>query len=180
MEVKELNIQPSTGTTTFNSRGDAWIEPAGFWVRLAAYLVDILFLNTLTVAMTRPLQLKIQPLLQSLQNGVRADDITSLLPLYQKSMPILLSISLIYSIASLVYFVGFNGRFGHTPGKWLLGLRIVTDTGEPITYGRAFARYGAELLSLLILGIGYLMIAMNPQKKGLHDQLAGTRVVHSR
>jgi len=81
-------------------------------------------------------------------------------------------------IMSMAYFVGFNGRFGATPGKMVLKLKIVRPDGEPISYGRAFGRYFAKMLSSLIFCIGYMMAGWDEQKRALHDRIADTRVIH--
>jgi uncharacterized RDD family membrane protein YckC len=68
------------------------------------------------------------------------------------------------------------GSEGATPGKRLLGLRVVAEDGsEPIGLSRAAVRVLGYLLSGLTLGIGFLMMAFGGS--ALHDRLAGTRVV---
>lgn len=93
-------------------------------------------------------------------------------------LPILLSVAVV-PVALLVtgaYFVHGWGVAGATPGKRLLGLAVETDAGvSPIGVSRAAARFFGYLLSGLVLGIGFLMIAVTGS--GLHDRLAGTRVV---
>jgi uncharacterized RDD family membrane protein YckC len=59
----------------------------------------------------------------------------------------------------------------------LFGLRIIQVTGEDLTFRRALARWTGQSLSLLLFGIGFLMVAFSRQKQGLHDKLAGTYVV---
>ena len=55
---------------------------------------------------------------------------------------------------------------------------IVTDLeGRRIGFGKATGRHFAKILSALILGIGFLMVAFTQRKQGLHDILAGTLVV---
>ena len=44
-----------------------------------------------------------------------------------------------------------------------------------IKYGE-LVRMGGYLISALILGIGFLMIAFSADKRGLHDRIAGTYV----
>ena len=53
---------------------------------------------------------------------------------------------------------------------------MVTLDGSPLSYGGAFRRYCAELLSVLSFGLGYLMV-LAPEKRALHDILTGTQVV---
>jgi uncharacterized RDD family membrane protein YckC/predicted nucleic acid-binding Zn ribbon protein len=83
-------------------------------------------------------------------------------------------------IIGFAYTVGFWLTQGATPGKMALGMKVTMVNGEPITGGAAVARYFGYLLDVLTLGIGYLMIAWTPQKRGLHDYLAGTVVVKKR
>jgi len=64
-----------------------------------------------------------------------------------------------------------------TLGKKILGLKVVDLNVNRISFAPATGRFFASILSGLILGIGYLMVAFNPKKQGLHDQIAGTFVV---
>jgi uncharacterized RDD family membrane protein YckC len=69
------------------------------------------------------------------------------------------------------------GKYGATPGKMALGLRIVSSSGEPVTYVKALARFFAEMVSAIICYIGYIMAAFDEQRKALHDQICDTRVI---
>jgi uncharacterized RDD family membrane protein YckC/predicted component of type VI protein secretion system len=92
--------------------------------------------------------------------------------------PILVSLTLGPVVLALgaVYYVYHWGVKGATPGKRLLGLAVVAEDGSaPIGLSRAAVRVLGYLLSGLTLGIGFLMIAFGGS--GLHDRLAGTRVV---
>jgi uncharacterized RDD family membrane protein YckC len=77
----------------------------------------------------------------------------------------------------LFYFTFFVGWCGQTPGKRLCKLKVIQKNGEPVTYGRAFLRYLAYVVSFMIAGLGFLMIAVDRKKRGLHDLIAGTLVV---
>ena len=57
------------------------------------------------------------------------------------------------------------------------GIKIVTADGGKVTYLRACARHFAEFLSAIILGIGYLMVAFDREKRALHDHICNTRVI---
>jgi uncharacterized RDD family membrane protein YckC len=56
-------------------------------------------------------------------------------------------------------------------------LKVIRPDGEPITYMRAFGRHFAEVLSALILLMGYIMAGFDDQKRTLHDRICDTRVV---
>ena len=76
--------------------------------------------------------------------------------------------------------VWFWGKFGATPGKMICGLRIVRPNGERISYARALGRYLAQLLSYVILYIGFIMAAFDSEKRALHDRVCDTRVIKTR
>ncbi len=79
---------------------------------------------------------------------------------------------------NVFYNVWFVGRFGATPGKMALGLRIVTANGKRLTYWRAFFRFLAEYLSgCPTLYVGYLMAAWDDEAQTLHDRICNTRVI---
>ena len=77
----------------------------------------------------------------------------------------------------LAYFVGFWAIWGATPGKRLLGMSIERPDGSRIGPGRAVARYFASALSLALFGVGFLMIGLREDKRGLHDLICDTVVV---
>jgi len=70
------------------------------------------------------------------------------------------------------------GLTGITLGKWATGLRIERSDGEEIGIGRALIRHFVGYpLSFLLLGIGFLLVAVTVRGRGLHDIIAGTVVV---
>lgn len=78
------------------------------------------------------------------------------------------------------YFALFEGfRDGQTPGKKWMGIRVIRDTGHPVTVGEAAARNLVRLVDFLpppyLLGI--LFVAFHPRGKRLGDLVAGTVVV---
>lgn len=77
-------------------------------------------------------------------------------------------------IAYSVYFVSQRGA---TPGKMIVGAKIVTAHGGAVSVGRAFARYFALYLGWITFGIGFIMAAFDDQKRALHDHICNTRVV---
>lgn len=65
-----------------------------------------------------------------------------------------------------------------TPGKMLFGARVVdARTGGTLSAWQAIGRYLAYIPSIVLLGMGYLMVGVDPRKQGLHDRLARTVVV---
>lgn len=84
----------------------------------------------------------------------------------------------------LVLFVGFMnfgilpGLRGQTIGKWATGLRIERTDGQGLSIGRSFLRHFVGYpLSLLTLGVGFLLSAVNSRGRALEDLVADTVVV---
>ncbi len=134
---------------------------AGFWIRLLAYLLDCILLEIVLV----PLSMLIRVMIGAPANPWEANLVASLI-----SAPI--NILLVAS-----YYTFFVGKFGATPGKMAARLRIVNPDGSPVSYGKACGRYFAQILSSLCLCIGFLMIAWDSEKRGLHDRVCATRVI---
>jgi uncharacterized RDD family membrane protein YckC len=66
---------------------------------------------------------------------------------------------------------------GQTIGKRACGIRIISADGRPVTVLQSFGRAFAKLLNVVTFGIGYLMVAFDGHKRGLHDHLASTVAV---
>jgi uncharacterized RDD family membrane protein YckC len=132
---------------------------AGFWIRLVAHLID-------TALVTGSSYLA--DLLAE-----RVFDPESLL--YQA-----VSTSVALGIA-IPYYVWAQYRFGATAGKWLCGVRVVQyPGGQPLRLAQAWRRFFGYLISYLPYGTGYLMVMFHPEKRGLHDLIAGTMSVIER
>lgn len=131
---------------------------AGFWMRVAAYLLDylillvIIFATGLTVA--------------ALKSVGESSEVT--VPGWQ-----LLNLGITW-----LYFAAFeSSSWQATPGKRALGLRVVDMHGARIGFGRATGRFFGKIPSGLILCIGYMMAGWTARKQALHDMMAGCCVV---
>jgi uncharacterized RDD family membrane protein YckC len=81
-------------------------------------------------------------------------------------------------VAPAVAVVMFWLRKQATPGKMVFALRVVdADTGNPLTVKQAVIRYAAYFVSFVPCGLGFLWVAFDPKKQGLHDRLAKTVVI---
>jgi uncharacterized RDD family membrane protein YckC len=58
------------------------------------------------------------------------------------------------SIFGLFYFIYLVRRFGGTPGKLIVGLRIRKLDGEPVGYREAFLRYFPDFVFSLLISVG--------------------------
>lgn len=134
---------------------------AGFWIRVAAVLLDTFLLFALVT----------YPLAMLFGSNV-LDDPTLSASLFRIAQG---------SLFPLVLTLWLWRVRGATPGKMLLGLKIIDlATLGPLTLGQAVGRYLGYFLSLLTLGAGFLWVAIDRRKQGFHDKLSGTVVIHTR
>ena len=86
----------------------------------------------------------------------------------------------IFAFVILYQVLFLRSRWQATPGKRLLGLHIVTLSGEPVSGWRALGRYLCYAVSSSILCIGFMMAGWTKEKRAFHDSICDTRVVHGR
>ena len=81
-------------------------------------------------------------------------------------------------VLAILNFVFLAAVWGQTLGKWATGIRIERIDGRELSFGRAVLRHFLGYpLSLLTLGIGFLIAGLNSEGRTLHDFIAGTVVV---
>jgi uncharacterized RDD family membrane protein YckC len=79
---------------------------------------------------------------------------------------------------AFLYFPLMEGSKSQaTLGKGMCALAVTDTRGCRISYGHAFGRCFAKILSAALAGIGFLIAAVTPKKRALHDFLAGTLVL---
>ena len=80
-------------------------------------------------------------------------------------------------LLGLVYAVMFTGTCGQTLGKMAMRVRVIGSTTFRVGYGTAAIRALAYAAAALPAGLGLLPAIMDPEHRGLHDRVSGTRVV---
>lgn len=145
---------------------------AGFWIRLLAKLIDGIALMVVSNILT---VLLFSDDLRRLE-GLDPNDPAAV----AEVMGTFGQLILVGMLLGLAYQWFFLAKFAATPGKLVLGLRVIRGNGAPLSHGRIVGRFFAEYLSTLILYIGYLIAAFDEEKRALHDTLCDTRVVHQR
>jgi uncharacterized RDD family membrane protein YckC len=84
-------------------------------------------------------------------------------------------------IGLLVYFIVLEGRFGFTPGKWLLGLRVLREDGTRIGYTEAIIRNIPKVVGnsvFIVIDALLMLLLFNKEKQRGFDKIARTIVVH--
>jgi uncharacterized RDD family membrane protein YckC len=82
-------------------------------------------------------------------------------------------------VGSTAYYILFTGLRGQTPGKMVVGIKVIRieDGSLPGLGVAALRETLGKFVSALALLLGYLWIAFDPKKQGWHDKMARTVVV---
>jgi uncharacterized RDD family membrane protein YckC len=75
-------------------------------------------------------------------------------------------------------FAAFWALAGQTPGMRFLSIRVTQPGARDLSFRRAVGRVFAVVVSILPLGLGYLAILRDPQRRAWADRLTGTRVIY--
>ncbi|MFL1674393.1 RDD family protein [Paenibacillus thiaminolyticus] len=152
---------------------------AGFWKRFFANLIDSIIIFILA----RLIVLIIALLITSLM--FETIFISLINTFEHRTAEILfgiLSLTIAWggslSVLWLYYAIMESSRFKGTLGKLALGIAVVDERFEKVSFGRASARYWSKCVSVVTLYIGFLMAGFTEKKQALHDKIANTYVVN--
>ena len=88
-------------------------------------------------------------------------------------------VTIIYLAWEFLYFAYSWAASGKTFGMALLGVRVISADGAAATARQAVIRTLAFPLSFLLLGLGFLGIVLQRDRRALHDLIAGTAVIYA-
>jgi len=88
-------------------------------------------------------------------------------------------VGILFTLVAAVLDLGvLAGLTGKTVGKWTTGLRLERTDGSLPGFGWAMLRHFVGYpVSMLVLGIGFLLAIVIPNGRALHDFIAGTVVI---
>jgi uncharacterized RDD family membrane protein YckC len=142
---------------------------AGFTSRAVAFTIDTLIMSSILIAIPWLLQLLID---------------TISLNLFLRELPINQVIFFFTTIVFRVIFIYAYYAFfwfftGQTPGKSLMGVRVIRKDGRRLGPLMSLFRMFGYVISALLLGAGYLWVLVDDRRQGFHDKIAGTFVVYA-
>jgi len=134
---------------------NAWasgaVHPAGFWIRLVAFVIDLVVIA----------------LVQIVLQGI------AVARLGDRALGAVGFFTLVFAVA---YPTVLHAIAGQTVGKLLTRVRVVALDGGALPLGASFLRavmFWATLV--LTLGIGQIVGGLRKDKRAFHDLLAGSR-----
>lgn len=134
---------------------------AGFWMRFWAYTVDLIIVFCINGIVLTPFKF--------INNGLEWT-------VGYWTVAGIVSVVVLY-----LYFLLMTKYYEQTLGKMIFGLKVVRKDFQPLGWndlifreivGRFFYRV------LTITGILYIIVAFDDRKRGIHDMIADTRVIH--
>ena len=161
-----------------DKRQEFALEYAGFWIRVAAALIDLIILigglYILYCVMLQSL-LWIFPEMQKLMLIFR--DMQGAWPASGNTIWLIATVLLVFLIGSTLYFVLSCAGGGQTVGKMSVGIKVIRTDSSRVDLRSSFIRFLGSVLCVATFGIGFIYIAFNERKQGLHDLIADTYVV---
>jgi uncharacterized RDD family membrane protein YckC len=159
------------------------LKRAGFWSRLAAFVIDCAVICTLLVAIVSPLlvilTLSGMPLEDSPANDAWFE---SQRPLYVVGILIVGTVTALSALLVILgYYVFLEGHFGCTAGKKIMGLWVLRTDGTKIGYKEAILRNLSKYINnLIVIDTLIMLIFFYKEKQRGLDRMADTIVVHGR
>ena len=127
---------------------------AGFWRRVAGYLIDYVVVVVIYVCLV--------VMLRVIGSG------SQIAPL----------VFPLYVIAAWIYSAGLESSAKQaTLGKLAVGIKVTDLDGRRIGFGRATGRYFAHIVTVLTIGVGYAVAVFSRKRQTVHDMIADTLVV---
>lgn len=158
------------------------LVPAGFWRRLLSFFIDRIFIFISSLVLFTIIFVIVFALAPDLAEQYTITKFTMEDILAASERPMIWLDWFVYlasPIFEVVYWTFFVGKWGRTPAKIMLGMRVVRTGGLRVGYGRALARSLCYFLNWFTFGFGFLAIAWNKKKQGLHDIICDTMVVRT-
>jgi uncharacterized RDD family membrane protein YckC len=84
-----------------------------------------------------------------------------------------------WALAVGTYFVTFWSTVGQTPAMRMMDIRVVAADGDPPGLGRSIVRLIGLGLAIIPFFAGFLPVLVDDRRRGIHDMLSGTVVVHA-
>lgn len=170
---------PANSVTRYTPTGAMLVVPspyAGFWLRLLAFLIDLILLG-IVIGVGVMLAVAaigvgyFRTMFEGLQAG--GDEYV-----FAFVSDIFVGLLFVFAVNWIYHAWMESSEYQGTLGKMALGL-IVTDMNDQrVTFGRASGRFFARIISNLIpLDIGFIMAGFTEKKQALHDMIASCLVL---
>ena len=167
-------VPPSYGGVQYSG-----VAYAGFWLRLVAFLIDGAISFFLFLILLIPLFILTGAGSALSRIGSR-EDISDDVAAFVGIGFVLGFLVMTVGVTWLYYALSESSSWQGTLGKKMLNLTVTDMAGQPISFGRASARYFSKFITNLIpLAIGYILAGFTEKKQAIHDMIASCLVLRS-
>lgn len=151
-----------------NSYSNQEVSYAGFWVRLAAYMID----SVVVFAALLVVRLVMSGIMTVFDGTILGGNI-----LFHYTLK-----DIVLYVFHVLYFILFTFYTGTTLGKKALNLKVISadENVKPRLLDIVYRETVGRFLCGLSVGIGYIFAGVDKEKRGLHDMLCDTRVVYGK
>ncbi len=159
-----------------NSTSTMRVRPAGFISRFIALVIDIFiisFTSTLIVLGVQEI-LNFFGMNSAMREWIGLVNSNVTLQAVLRITAVVLSYMYAILYLSIFWFI-----VGYTPGKYLLGLKVIRTDGRKLKFGRCLLRALGYSISGMFLFFGFLWIIFDRRRQAWHDKFAGTLVIYS-
>ncbi len=157
------------------------IEPrevryAGFWLRLAAYIIDYIVLQLVVGVMSLPFMVgMITGIIAASKEASEGPEVIAIVGVIMSFVFVIVIISLI--VGWLYYALLESSKYQGTLGKVAVGIKVTDTVGNKITFARATGRYFGKIISSMTIYIGFIMAGFTVKKQALHDIMSDCLVI---
>lgn len=151
---------------------------AGFFSRSIAFAIDTVIVSIAFMFAAWFLSATVE----ALQTGPLFDFLTRGLPGLKRIAGFLISpgaTGLYAFISILLYHVFFLSFAGQTPGKAVMGIRVIPLRGGKMSLWRGTIRFIGYYISGFFIGLGFFWILIDDRRLAWHDKIARTCVVYA-
>ena len=147
-------------------------RPAGFFSRFEAFIIDQAIISTVQLASTAIIQ-------TVLEFFKLSQPVANIITILQNSvLEFAISAVFISSLFIIGYYTFFWTLVGFTPGKAILGLKVVRCNGANLSFGRSILRFFSYWISAIPFFLGFLWVLWDPNRQSWHDKIADTQVLY--
>jgi len=144
------------------------LKRAGIISRLAAYAIDTIIATLATLIIA-------SPIIALRVFSMPEDGFHTRVMIFSEYFYLIIYLNLVVIFA---YFVVSEGFFGYTPGKWIMGLKVLRTDGKKAGYKEAMLRTIPKLFVMAILADAILMLLYRGgDRQRIFDRIAGTIVI---
>jgi uncharacterized RDD family membrane protein YckC len=180
--ARESVSSPRETADCFMKSYAAGLKRAGFLSRLVAFALDNILLFGLSCIVMSPIMLYMVLLDMPTDEAANETWFFTLSPLMMALfIVVVIIVTISFFAVMLGYYVLLEGRFGRTPGKYAMGLKVLRTDGTKIGYKEALLRNISKYFDFLIVIDALIMlIFFYKEKQRGFDRIANTMVVHMR